>query len=127
MNTKQILAKISRNLTVLGIANTADASSVTISTGAIISTIDADIAKPLGGIDPSASPFLGIGVANPGKIRFKGAAGDNTLAAIFTTETDFIALRLCCQFANDVSIEAGDTATTLASLPGDPDARNLGQ
>jgi len=128
MNKVQILKKIKRNLDMLSIAATADATSVTVTaTGMVISCVDADIAKPLGGIDGSVSPFLGIGVANPGCIKVKGGSGENTIAAIMTTDTDMIVLRQVMQFANDVIIEAGDTTAELARVPSDVDVRSLGQ
>jgi hypothetical protein len=126
MNKVQILAKIKRNLDQLGIANTADSVSVT-AVGTIISCVDAAIQAPMGGIDGSVSPFLGIGIAAPGQLQLKGASGENSLAAIFTTEDNFKVLREICGFANDVVIVKGDNTDILATLPGNADLKMMGQ
>jgi hypothetical protein len=81
----------------------------------------------MGGIDGGSSPYLGIGVANPGVIQVKGAAGQNTLAAIFTSSDNLNALAVCTRLANDVSVQAGDTTTELAHLAGHPDLKMMGQ
>jgi hypothetical protein len=125
-NKVQILDKIKRNLDMLGISATRGASSVTVS-GLTISYVDASIQSPMGGVSDAAAPFLGIGVANPGKLKIKGAAGENTVAAMMDSATNLKVLRLCCSFANNVVLEAGDTATELADLPGSPDLHGMGQ
>lgn len=126
MNTKFIIAKIKRNLDMLSIAATTDLNTVTVD-GAVISCVDASIAAPMGGIDGSVSPFLGMGVANPGQIKVKGAAGENTIAAIMTSELRLKVLSLVMGFGNDVVVEAGDTATELARIPGAVDVMGVGQ
>ena len=126
MNTVQILNKIKRDLDVLGITATRDASSVIVDT-VTITCVEASIQKPMSGIDPTVSPFLGIGVANPGQIKVKGAAGENTLAAIFDTELRMKVFSLVCGFANDKVVEAGDTTTQLAYIQGHPDLLGMGQ
>jgi hypothetical protein len=81
----------------------------------------------MGGVNPAVSPFLGIGVGNPGMLKLKGAGGDNTLAAIFVSESLMQVFSLMCGFANDLVIEAGDTTAQLAFVPGLPDLKGLGQ
>ncbi len=125
-NSVQVLDKIKRNLDAVGVAATRNSTSVTAA-GLTISYVDAAIESPLGGVNGNASPFLGIGIANPGSIKIKGAAGENTIAAIFVAAADLAVLACCTRFANDVTVEAGDTATELARLAGHPDLKMMGQ
>ena len=124
----QILDKIKRNLDVLGIAATRNTDDVTLDVDSrIISYVDSDIKKPMGGIDPQVSPFLGIGVANPGQLKMKGAGGQNTIAAIMTTEDTLRAWAVMGNFANDKVLEAGDTTSELARVEGQEDLQGMGQ
>lgn len=125
MNKTQILNKIKRNLDMLKISATQDATSITVDT-AVISCVDAAIQAPMGGVNGAVSPFLGIGVAAPGQIKLKGAAGENTVAAIVDSELRAIVLSLLVAFANDVVIEAGDATTQLALIPGSVDLQVMG-
>lgn len=125
-NPAQVLDKIKRNLDSVGVAATRTNSSVTAA-GLTITYVDADLQAPLGGVNGAASPFLGIGVANPGTIKIKGAAGENTIAGIFVAAADLAVLACCTRFANDVVVEAGDTTAELARLAGHPDLRMMGQ
>jgi len=125
--SKPILNKIARNLSILGISYSQGASSITLSSGEIISYVDSDIAAPMGGVNPSASPFLGIGECQPGQLKMKGAAGDNTLAAIFVSEMILKVWATLGDFANDKIVEAGDTSTQLARVQGHSDMQNMGQ
>jgi len=109
----------------LKISATQDATSITVDT-AVISCVDAAIQAPMGGVNGAVSPFLGIGVAAPGQIKLKGAAGENTVAAIVDSELRAIVLSLLVAFANDVVIEAGDATTQLALIPGSVDLQVMG-
>lgn len=125
-NPVQVLDKIKRNLDAVGVAATRNVSSVTAA-GLTISYVDASIQSPMGGVDGNSSPFLGIGIGNPGSIKIKGAAGENTIAAIFVAASDLAVLACCTRFANDVVVEAGDTATQLARIAGHADLIGMGQ
>lgn len=125
-NPVQVLDKIKRNLDAVGVAATRNATSVTAA-GLTISYVDASIQSPMGGVNGDASPFLGIGIGNPGTLKVKGAAGENTIAAIFVSASDLAVLACCARFANDVVVEAGDTTTELARLAGHPDLKMMGQ
>lgn len=124
-NSAQILNKIARNLGQEGLAFTQGASSVSVG-NVVITYVPASIQSPMGGVDGSVSPFLGIGVANPGKIQLKGTAGLNTIAAIFTSATELKALSLATAFANNVIVQAGDTTAQLAEIPGMVDLLAMG-
>jgi hypothetical protein len=125
-NPVQILAKIKRNLDAVGVPATLNSSSV-VAAGMTISYVSASIQSPMGGVDGGSSPFLGMGVVAPGVIKIKGAAGENSIAAIFVAASDLAVLACCARFANDVSVEAGDTATELARLAGHPDLKMMGE
>ena len=125
MNKQAILKKIKRNLDMLQISATLDTASITVN-GLTIACVDASIASPMGGIDGTVSPFLGIGVAAPGKISIKGAAGENTVVEIMTSELRLKVLSLCLAFANNVVILDGDTSAQVAEIPGHVDAIGVG-
>lgn len=125
-NSVQVLDKIKRNLDAVGVSATRNATSVTAA-GLTISYVDASIQSPMGGVSDASSPFLGIGIANPGSIKIKGAAGENTIAGIFVNAADLAVLACCTRFANDVVVEAGDTTAELARLAGHPDLKMMGQ
>lgn len=125
-NPVQVLDKIKRNLDAVGVAATRNSTTVTAA-GLTISYVDAAIQSPMGGVSDASAPFLGIGIGNPGTIKVKGAAGENSIAAIFVNAADLAVLACCARFANDVVVEAGDTTTELARLAGHPDLKMMGQ
>lgn len=125
-NPVQVLDKIKRNLDAVGVPATRNATSVTAA-GLTISYVDASIQSPMGGLSDTSPPFLGIGIGNPGTIKIKGAATENTIAGIFVNAADLAVLACCTRFANDVIVEAGDTTAELARLAGHPDLKMMGQ
>lgn len=114
-NSRQILAKISREAKLMGLTvNSESASSVVIENGSndlTVSYVAASIQSPMGGVDPSVSPFLGVGVAAPGAIKMKSAI--NTAGDI-TDVTDSLVsaklLAICAGFANDIVLENSDAS-----------------
>lgn len=125
-NKNAILDKLSRNLDQLSISNTRGSSSVTADS-LVISYVDASIQSPMGGISDASSPFLGIGVQNPGKLKIKGAAGQNTIAAIFTSQARLQILKAVGDFGNNVVVEAGDSSSQLAEIKAHSDLLGMGQ
>jgi len=69
-NDVQILDKIQRNCEQLGLTVSRTDAETLVASGIEITYTAAIIQAPMGGIDDSINPFLGIGVANPGKINF---------------------------------------------------------
>lgn len=126
-NKKFVLDKIARNVEQYGLTVTRGSAGEVLAAGLTVSYTDAVIQSPMGGVSDAASPFLGVGIANPGKIKVKGGAGQNTLAAILGSADDLTVFAVCARLANDVSVEAGDTATELASFRGHPDMLNVGE
>lgn len=110
-NKVQILDKIQRNCEVAGIAVSRTDAETLVAAGMTITYVDAVIEKPMGGIDDTASPFLGIGVANPGKINI-----DTDPSAL----DEYRVLRIVCGHANNVVIPSGE-------LEGHVDMLGMGQ
>lgn len=75
------------------------------------------VQSPMGGIDPTVSPYLGIGIAAPGSLQMQGQSGDNTFAAIFTDQSAAELLLELSGYANDVLVTAG-SGTVLARIRG---------
>jgi len=67
-NKQSIMDKLERNCKQLGIATSRPSAESVIAGGITITYVDAVIQSPMGGIDDSINPFLGIGVASPGKL-----------------------------------------------------------
>ncbi len=137
-NREQILDKIKRNMEQRNI--TVDADAVSGETGnrylqagnITIHYTDAVIQNPIGGVDDSTSPFLGIGTANPGKIVLAGLLdADSAIADIMVTEEDLQITRIASGHANDIEVRAGATdlgvdGTVLAELFGHTDLLGMG-
>jgi hypothetical protein len=111
-NKEQILDKIQRNAEQLGLSGITRASASSLEAeGITITYSEAQIDSPMGGIDDSSSPFLGIGIANPGSIEF-----DTDPATL----GQFRLLRIASGFANDIIIPSG-------RLEGHSDLLGMGQ
>ena len=133
-NSVQILAKLARNAQQLGLTvNSQSQSAVVIENGSNDLTISyqaASIQAPMGGVDPSVSPFLGIGTANPGKIVITGAGTAGTVGGVIDSAVAAQVLQLCSGMANNI-ILADSThlapAAPICELQGSSDWQNLGQ
>jgi hypothetical protein len=126
-NKVPVLNKLARNLEMLGQVVSRGSDAEVIASGMTVSYVSASIASPMGGVSDASSPFLGIGIAAPGKLKIKGAAGENSIAAIFTSAADLAVLAQCAHFANNILVEAGDTATQLAEIAGHADLLGMGE
>lgn len=128
-NSVQILAKLARNAAQVGlIVNSQSQSAVVIENGSndlTISYVSASIQSPMGGVDPSVSPYLGIGVGNPGKIKIKGATGSTYVATIDSLVAAKV-LALCAAMANNIIIESSDAAFS-GEIRGHEDLIGMGQ
>ena len=136
-NRVQILDKVQRNLESIGLAPTRSSADVLTIGNLIVRYEDADIQSPMGGVSDAASPFLGIGIANPGVVTLSGLLdADAALADLFVDIDDYRVLSVCKGFANDIVLKAGNTASAAATngtgaelgrLEGHPDLIGLGQ
>jgi hypothetical protein len=114
-NSRQILAKISREAKLMGLTvNSESSSAVVIENGSndlTVSYVAASIQSPMGGVDPSTSPFLGIGVAAPGKIQIKSAINSaGTIADVTDSMVAAKLLAVCAGFANDIILQNSDAS-----------------
>ena len=122
-NSSAILDKIVRNLHQRGqplavrVGDTVQVPKLDASV-LLVTYVPKAIQSPMGGVDPTVSPYLGIGTAAPGSLKLKGAAGQNTMGAIVS---DAVAAELMVElagYANTLVVEAGDTTTQLARVRG---------
>jgi hypothetical protein len=121
-NSKQVLAKLARNARQIGLTvNSESQSAVVIENGAndiTISYVDASFSPSVvGGVDSSASPYLGIGVGNPGKIAITCA--DAALSA-----SGMKVLALAAAMANDLQVSLNAVVTEIR---GHSDLLGMGQ
>src|SRR5688500_17344977 len=126
-----ILANIARNAKQLGLTvNSETSSAVVIDNGSndlAISLVEASILSPMGGVDPTTSPFLGIGVANPSTIKLKSAISTaDTIADVIDSAVAAKVLKMLGGFANDVLLENSDAAYSL-EMRGHGDLIGVGQ
>lgn len=132
-NKEQILDKITRNMKQRGYSaeRVGETCELTKAGGAgdvlVVSYEDKEVQSPMGGVDDSQSPFLGIGIGAPGSIKIKGASGENTAADIFDDGDALALLAECAGKANDIIVEEGDTTDEVTRIAGHADLLGLGQ
>lgn len=129
-NRDAILHKLARNAKMLGMTvNSESHTAVVIENGSndlTISYVDASFSPSMvGGVDGSVSPFLGIGVGNPGKLQIKGAAGATWALTIDSLVAGKV-LAMCAALANDIQIR-GSGDEDLGVIRGHSDIIGLGQ
>lgn len=127
----QLMAKIARNAQQLGLTvNSNSGQAVVIDNGSndlTVSYVAASIDAPMGGVDSSASPFLGIGTTNPGKLKLKSSStAADTIADVLDSVVAAKVLHMLGGFSNNVLLENSD-ATFTAELRGDVDNLGMGQ
>lgn len=131
-NSKQILQKIARNAKMVGLTvNSESQTAVVIENGSndlTISYVDASFSPSVvGGVDSTVSPFLGIGVGNPGKILIKSAISTNdNMTDVIDSLVAAKVLALCAAFANDLRLENSDAAFS-GEIRGHSDLIGMGQ
>lgn len=130
-NVSALMNKIARKAAQLGLTvNSNTGAAVVIENGSndlTISYVDASIDSPMGGVSSASSPFLGIGVANPGKLKMKSAISTaDTIADVVDSVVAAKVLHLLGSFANNVVLENSDAAFTT-ELRGDCDNLGMGQ
>jgi len=131
-NPQQIMDKLARNLTQRGygsaVAESGAVVTVTKTGGGslVVSYVPAAIQSPMGGINATVSPYLGIGIANPGVLMVKGSTGQNTISALISSVEALVLLDELAGFANDILLQAGDSTTQLAYIEGTADWLGMG-
>jgi hypothetical protein len=130
-NKAAILQKLARNAQMMGLTVVSQSQvAVVIDNGSndlTISYMDASFSpSQVGGVDSSVSPYLGIGVGNPGKIKIKSASsavGDMT--DILDSQAAAQVLAMCASMANDIRLENGGSFS--ADLRGHSDLLGMGE
>jgi hypothetical protein len=115
-NKIQILDKIQRNCEQRAISVSRTDAETLSAAGLTITYEDAEIQAPMGGVDDSINPYLGIGTANPGKIKIDGAL--DSLAKLRV-------VRIASGHAND--IELVNSGIEDGVLEGHADLLGMGQ
>jgi hypothetical protein len=131
-NSAAILQKLARNAKMLGLTvNSESQTAVVIENGSndlTISYVAASFSPAVvGGVDSAVSPFLGIGVGNPGKIRIAGATTTDTVPAVIDSVVAAKVLAMCAALANDLQLCSDAGATVVAEIRGHSDLLGLGQ
>lgn len=116
-----ILHKLARNAKMLGLTvNSESQTAVVIENGSNDITISYANATfdpaVVGGVDSTVSPYLGIGVGNPGQVVITCA--DTTQTAVWAQ-----VLAMCASLANDITLAGG----LSARLRGHSDLLGLGE
>lgn len=135
-NKDAILDKIARNMKQRGYAAARSGDSVVVENGSNDLTVTyevKDLQSPMGGVDGSTSPFLGIGIAAPGSIKITGAGVNTsnpaTVGELLDSLTAAVLLAECAGFANDVKLanaNAGAGADLDVSISGHESVVGLG-
>lgn len=129
-NSAAILQKLTRNAKMLGLTvNSESQTAVVIENGSndlTISYVDASFSPSVvGGVSDTVSPFLGIGVGNPGKLKIKGAAGATWALTVDSIVAGKV-IALCAALANDIQI-SGSGDQDLGVIRGHSDLVGMGQ
>jgi hypothetical protein len=119
-NAVQILDKIERNCKQLGLTTSRTSQDALVAEGMTISYTSAVIQSPMGGIDKAASPFLGIGIAAPGKIAIDLAAAD------LDTRAKVQVLHVCAGHANSIVLSNAATSGVNGEIQGHADLHGMG-
>jgi hypothetical protein len=131
-NTKAILDKLARNLDQFGIVETRGAqNSVIVFNGGTniltISYVAAQIQAPMGGVDDTLSPFLGIGTNNPGTILIKSSIStDSDVGDVIDGQVAAQVFAMVCGLANDIVLQ-NSSALQVAYIRGTVDLLSMGQ
>jgi len=158
-NITSISNKIARNAQILGLTVSAQGYdsfgnayvTMTADTGTLsVYYLTAEIQYPMGGVNPMVSPYLGIGVANPGQLMLvssvstagsmadiiNGPISAQILAMLAWFDNDLIladSATLAGRSATDSSIQGlpasvgGASAAYWVRLRGDSDLLGMGQ
>jgi hypothetical protein len=111
-NITSISNKIARNAQILGLTVSAQGYdsfgnayvTITADTGTLsVYYLTAEIQSPMGGVNPMVSPYLGIGVANPGQLMLVSSVSTaGSMADIINGPISAQVLQMCSGFANDL-------------------------
>jgi hypothetical protein len=130
-NITSIINKIARNAQVLGITVVSEQydafgnASVTLqadSANITVSYVLAEIQYPMGGVNPMVSPYLGIGIANPGQLLLQSSiSSGGNMSDIINGQISAQILAMCSGFDNDLYL-ANAAFTPSGGGPNGPGA-----
>ena len=129
-NSAAILHKLARNAKMLGLTvNSESQTAVVIENGSndlTISYVNASFSPAVvGGVDSTVSPYLGIGVGNPGRVSIQSQTG-TTVSTLIDTLIAAKVLAMCTALANDVQL-LDNASASLGVIRGHSDIIGLGQ
>jgi hypothetical protein len=119
-NAVQILDKIERNCKQLGLTTSRSSATALVAEGMTITYSAAVIQSPMGGIDGATSPFLGIGIAAPGKIAMDLGGAD------LGTRAKVQVLHIVAGHANSIVLSNALTGAVNGEIQGHVDALGMG-
>jgi hypothetical protein len=124
-NITSISQKIARNAQVLGytvasqgVDSFGNATvTITADTGTLTVTyLTAQIQLPMGGVNSSVSPYLGIGVGNPGQLMLSASVSTaGSIADIINGPISANVFAMCAGFANDLILANAATVSGRSS------------
>ena len=131
MSRPAIMQKLARNAQIMGLTVSSQSqTAVVISNGSnnlTISYQDASFSpSQVGGVDGTASPYLGIGVGNPGKLVITAAGTAGTVPGVIDGAVAAQVLAMVAALANDIVL-ADSSHASIASLRGHSDLLGMGQ
>ncbi len=130
-NKRHVLDKLARNAEQLGLTvnSRGSAGEIVIDNGSndlTISYVDASIQAPMGGVSDASAPYLGIGVAAPGKIKIKSSStAADAISDVIDSLVAAKVLAMCASLANNIVLENSD-ATFSGEIRGHSDLLGLG-
>ena len=119
-NAVQILDKIERNCKQLGLTTSRSSATALVAEGMTITYTAATIQAPMGGVDGTVSPFLGIGIAAPGKIAIDLGAAD------LGTRAKIQVLHIVSGHANSIVLSNAATSAVNGEIQGQVDQLGMG-
>jgi hypothetical protein len=127
----QIMAKVARNCEQRGLTVVSNSgAAVVIDNGSndlTVSYVAASIDLPMGGVSPASSPFLGVGVVNPGQLKLKSSStAADSIADVLDSVAAAKVLAVLVGMGNDILLENSD-ATFSALIRGHADLLGMGQ
>jgi hypothetical protein len=120
-NITSIEQKIARNAQILGYTVSAQGYdafgnayvTITADVGTLtVAYLPAEIQLPMGGVSPMVSPYLGIGVANPGQLLiYSSVSTAGSMADIINGPISANVFAMVAGMANDIVLADQATAT----------------
>jgi hypothetical protein len=130
-NIPAIMNKIARQAQVRGLTvNSNTGTAVNIENGSndlTITYVTPSILAPMGGVDNTVSPFLGIGTVNPGSLKMKSSISTNSnITDVIDGVVAATVQKILDGFSNDLILENANASFSV-TIRGDADLLGMGQ